>query len=209
VSPTAAGTVDRVPPTRLLLVRHGESTWNADGRWQGHADPPLSDLGRRQAKDAALHLGQVDLIVASDLQRASETASIIAAELGVGPVEVDEALRERAAGPVTGLTREEIDERFPGVRAGTVRPEGMEDDDTIVARAMPALSALEGRGDTVVVVTHGGLIGAVERSCGADHDRIPNLGARVFELDGGRLTAHGPLLLVDAADVTVTAPPET
>ena len=207
--PAAAGTVARMPTTRLLLVRHGQSTWNADGRWQGQADPPLSDLGRHQAKEAARHLGQVDVIVASDLQRASETAEIIAGELGVGPVELDEALRERAAGPVTGLTREEIDERFPGVREGSVRPSGMEDDDAIVARAVPALRALEGRGETVMVVTHGGLIGAVERWCGADHDRIPNLGARIFEVDAGRLTTHGPLLLVDPNDVAVTSPPET
>ena len=49
--------------TRILLVRHGESTWNADGRWQGQADPPLSDLGRSQAAEAAAKVGTVDAIV--------------------------------------------------------------------------------------------------------------------------------------------------
>lgn len=195
-------------PTRILMVRHGQSTWNADGRWQGHADPPLSDLGRQQAKDAARHLGPVDVIASSDLQRASETAAILAEEVGVGPVELSPAYRERAAGVLTGLTREEIDERYPGVRTGTARAEGMEDDEAIVARAVPALLALEGRGEVVIVVSHGGLIGAVERWCGADHDRIPNLGARVFRLQGGQLTPEGPLLLVDPHDVTVTTPPE-
>lgn len=194
---------------RLLLVRHGQSTWNADGRWQGWADPPLTDLGRQQAKDAASRLGEVDLVVASDLARARETAEIIAAELGTGPVEVDDAYRERGAGDWTGLTRAEIDERYPGALAGGERPPGYERDDDVVARALPALLALEGRGDTIVVVSHGGLIGAVERACGADHERIPNLGARAFRLEQGRLTAEGPLLLVDPLDVTVTAPPET
>ncbi len=191
------------------MVRHGQSTWNADGRWQGHADPPLSDLGRQQAKEAARHLGQVDLIVASDLQRARETAQILAEEAGVGPVELDPAYRERDAGVWTGMTRDEIEAAFPGALERRENPPGFEGDAALVERAMPALLALEPRGEVIVVVSHGGLIGAVERSCGVDHSRIPNLGARVFQLEGGELTAHGPLLLVDPHDVTVTAPPET
>ena len=69
---------------RLLLVRHGESTWNAARRWQGWADPPLSDLGRRQAVEAAARLADLDLgdrVVASDLRRAIETAELLAAEV--------------------------------------------------------------------------------------------------------------------------------
>lgn len=198
----------RTLPTRILMVRHGQSTWNADGRWQGQADPPLSDLGRRQAKDAARHLGHVDLIASSDLQRASETAAILAEEVGVGPVELDPAYRERAAGTWTGLTRAQIEAAHPGALAAGDHPDGFEADPVLVDRAVPALLALEGRGEVVVVVSHGGLIGAVERWCGADHDRIPNLGARVFRLQDGVLTAEGPLLLVDPDDVTVTTPPE-
>ena len=57
--------------TRVLLVRHGQSEWNADGRWQGQADPALTDLGRHQALHASRSLGSVDAIVASDLQRAA------------------------------------------------------------------------------------------------------------------------------------------
>src|SRR3546814_14677380 len=68
--------------TRVLLVRHGQSEWNATGRWQGQADPPLTDLGRAQAHHAARSLGVVDAIVASDLQRAADTAPIISGELG-------------------------------------------------------------------------------------------------------------------------------
>src|SRR5690606_34165227 len=96
--------------TRVLLVRHGQSEWNAIGRWQGQADPPLSDLGRLQAREASRALGTVDAVWASDLQRAVETAAIIAGELGVGPVVVDPDLRERDAGEFSGLTRPEIEE---------------------------------------------------------------------------------------------------
>src|SRR3989442_14475718 len=99
---------------RVLLVRHGQSEWNAQGRWQGQADPPLSDLGRAQARAAARSLGSVDAVYASDLQRAAETAVIIAEQLGIGPVILDADLRERDAGDWSGLTREEIHERYPG-----------------------------------------------------------------------------------------------
>lgn len=100
--------------TRVLLVRHGQSEWNADGRWQGQADPPLTDLGRAQAHHAARSLGVVDAIVSSDLQRAAETAAILAGELGVGPVVLDPDLRERDAGEWSGLTRSEIERDWPG-----------------------------------------------------------------------------------------------
>src|SRR5919107_550504 len=69
---------------RLLLVRHGESTWNATGRWQGWADPPLSDLGRAQAEAAAPAAAPVDAVVSSDLRRARETAELMAARVDGG-----------------------------------------------------------------------------------------------------------------------------
>ena len=100
--------------TRVLLIRHGQSEWNADGRWQGQADPPLTDLGRHQALHASRNLGVVDAIVASDLQRATETALIIAGELGVGPLVLEPGLRERDAGEWSGLTRAEIERDWPG-----------------------------------------------------------------------------------------------
>ena len=104
----------RARMTRMLLVRHGQSEWNALGRWQGQADPPLSALGREQARSAVARLGAVDLIVASDLDRALTTAAIMAEGLGVGPVMVEPRLRERSAGEWSGLTRAEIDEQWPG-----------------------------------------------------------------------------------------------
>jgi probable phosphoglycerate mutase len=194
--------------TRLLLVRHGESEWNALGRWQGWADPPLSELGMRQAKVAATAVGSVDAVVASDLQRASATAEIVAAEIGVGPVVVDAALRERTAGPWEGHTRREIEEGWPGFLQSGERPEGYESDESVLARVVPALQTLEAAGDAVLVVTHGGVIGALDRELGETHARTPNLGGRVVEVRDGRLLPGEVILLVDPDDVRVTAPPE-
>lgn len=194
--------------TRLLLVRHGESEWNALGKWQGWSDPPLSSLGRLQAKVAAGAVGSVGAVVASDLRRASETAEIVAGELGVGPVVVDAALRERAAGPWEGHTRAEIEDRWPGWLASGERPEGYESDEHVLDRVLPALAALEAVGESVLAVTHGGVIGAVERHLGLPHNRTPNLGGRIVDVTCGRLAAGDPVLLVDEHDVRVTAPPE-
>lgn len=193
---------------RLLLVRHGESEWNAIGRWQGWADPPLSELGTRQAVVAGRSVGAVDAIVSSDLQRARMTADIIAGELGVGPVVVDAALRERHAGPWTGRTRAEIEAEWPGWLAEGKRPDGYEEDDSLLDRVVPALLTLEGAGETVLIVTHGGVIGAVERSLGETHTRTPNLGGRVVDVVDGRLRSGEALQLIDEHDVHVTAPPE-
>jgi probable phosphoglycerate mutase len=194
--------------TRLLLVRHGESEWNASGKWQGWADPPLTELGQLQAQVAARAVGSVDAIVASDLHRASTTADIIARELGVGPVIVDAALRERAAGAWEGLTRTEIEAEYPGFLADGNRPDGYEDDESVLDRVVPALLTLEAAGEAVLVVTHGGVIGAVDRVLGQTHARTPNLGGRVVDVVDGRLVPGETILLIDVHDVRVTAPPE-
>src|SRR4051794_13855370 len=101
-------------PTEVLLMRHGQSEWNAIGRWQGQADSPLTDLGRAQARAVARSLPPVDAVFASDLSRARETAEIIVSVLGAGSVTVDADLRERDAGAWSGMTREEIHEQYPG-----------------------------------------------------------------------------------------------
>lgn len=189
-------------------MRHGESEWNAIRRWQGWADPPLSELGERQATVAARAVGGVDAVVASDLQRAHRTASIIAHEIGVGPIVVDASLRERDAGPWTGLTRVEIEREWPGYLASGKRPDGYEEDEALLDRVIPSLCTLEGAGEVALVVTHGGVIGAVERWLGAEHLRTPNLGGRVVEIDAGRACLGETLLLVNEHDVHVTAPPE-
>jgi probable phosphoglycerate mutase len=191
--------------TRVLLARHGQSEWNALGRWQGQADPPLSDLGRLQAREAARSIGAVDAVWASDLQRAVETATIIAGEIGVGPVVVDPDLRERDAGEFSGLTRAEIEERFPGYLAAERRPPSWEPDDALLARALGALRRIAAAlpGGDVLVVTHGGLVYTIEAHLGAGFERLANAEGRWLEVDGERLRLGDRLLLADPQDTTV------
>jgi len=197
-----------VPATTVLAVRHGQSTWNADGRWQGHADPPLSPLGVAQARAAVAAIGAIDVVVASDLERARETAIVIADGLGVGPVVVDENLRETDAGPWTGLTRAEIEVGWPGWLADGRRPDGFEAQDEVRRRGRAALAAIDREYPraTVVAITHAGVIRAVERSCGADDGVLPNLGGRYFTVDGDSLSLGERVLLINPDDVAITVP---
>lgn len=192
-------------PTRLLLIRHGQSTWNEDGRWQGRQDPPLTDLGRDQARHAAGRLGAVDAIWCSTLQRAAETARILADELGVGPVVSHDALVERCAGPWEGLTRREVEALSPGYLADGRRPVGWESDDDLAARVLPALESIAEAhdGGEVAVVTHGGVIYRVEDALGAGFERIANLGGRGITWDGRRFALDDRVDLVFGHDVTV------
>jgi len=207
--------------TRLLLVRHGESIWNADGRWQGQADPPLSDRGRQQALDAARTIGAIDGIVTSDLQRASETGAIIARQLGLDQVAAEPRLRERDAGPLSGLTRSEIHEGYPGLlpddpagyRPGDdglpCWPSGWEPDRVLWGRvevALLAIGRLVSDGD-IVVVTHGGVIYAVERHLGGtERARLANLDACWIDVTADRFELGQRLSLVDPADTLVIEP---
>ena len=183
------------PPstTRLLVVRHGESEWNAVGRWQGRADPPLTMEGRRQAAAAARSLGSFDAVVSSPLQRAAETATIIAEHLGIGPVLTEPDLMERDAGEWQGLTRGQIEMDWPGYLEHGKRPPGYEPDAAMLDRVLGALGRVAeraGDGDALVVA-HGGVVYTLEEACGEGWRRIPNLGARWFQLADGHLTA-GP-----------------
>ena len=172
--------------TRLLCIRHAESVWNAQGRWQGQADPPLSDRGRADAAYAAGKLGgSVERIVSSDLVRALETAEIIGRALGMD-VDVDPGLREVDVGEWSGLTREEIEARWPGSvegwRAGTFRPPGSEDPDAFLARVVASLERAAGDTRPALVVTHGGAIGRLERRLGVHPGLpLPRLAGRWFE----------------------------
>lgn len=203
--------------TRLLLVRHGESIWNADGRWQGQADPPLSERGQEQAAAATAAIGTVDVLVTSDLERAADTGAIIGRILGIDPVLVEPRLRERDAGSLSGLTRPEIHEAFPGLLpddpSGFVPgPDGQpawpadwESDDDLWARvevALVALGRLVPDGD-VVAVTHGGVMYAIERRLGApDRGRLSNLGAVWLEVVGDEMTIGPRLDLIDPSTAT-------
>jgi probable phosphoglycerate mutase len=207
------------PPTRrggALLVRHGQSTWNAEQRWQGQADAPLSALGEHQAIAAAAAV--LDLaparVLSSDLARARRTAELLAPPDVA--VEADDVWRERHAGEWTGLTRVEIEERYPGWLDEDRRPPGYEGDDAVLARALPALEALldvpgaaasGGEPPIVLVVTHGGLIGTLERHLHAPWVRVPNLGGRWFHRGDGAdddgIVLGEREVLVDAETVTV------
>ena len=195
--------------TRVLLVRHGQSEWNADGRWQGQADPPLTDLGRAQAHHAARALGVVDAIVASDLSRASETGAILSGELGVGPLVLDPDLRERDAGEWSGLTRAEIDRDWPGYLADEEerrRPPGWEPDEELLARATAALVRIHELvpGGEAIAVTHGGLIYVLEGQFGVPFERLANLGGRwVVVGPEGVVTLGDRVVLIEGDEQTV------
>ncbi|MEY2581301.1 MAG: glucosyl-3-phosphoglycerate phosphatase [Ilumatobacteraceae bacterium] len=192
--------------TDLLVVRHGQSEWNAVGRWQGHADPALTELGRRQAFVAASVIGAVDGIISSDLLRAAETAAIISQQLGVGPVMVDERLRERAAGEWTGLTRVEIDKGWPGWVDEGHRPVGFEDPDSVLERVEAAFETISATttGGSFLVVTHGGVVRALARSHGLDDVPIANLAGLTLRVSESGHVFGERISLLDGEVVTLT-----
>jgi len=141
--------------TTLLLVRHGETDWNADGRLQGHTDRPLSDFGRRQGRQLAGELADEELeaIYASDLARARETAEIVGERLGMAAV-LDWDLREKDWGTWEGLTAVERDRvEFVG--------ESTEAHQERILRALRRI-AEQHPGGRVLVVTHGGSMRRVQ-----------------------------------------------
>ena len=198
---------------RLLLVRHGESTWNALSRWQGQADPPLSPLGERQAEDAAVRLAEIATITAvwaSDLVRAARTAELIAGHLGIARVSEEPRLRERDVGSWSGLTRDEIEERWPGYLASRRSPPDFEGDDELLARTRAGLAAAVDGSDEgeVLVVTHGGVIRTIERSLGAIPERLPNLGGRWLVAESPTDLSLGErVVLLEPEEVTVPRGP--
>jgi len=162
--------------TELLLVRHGQTAWNAAGRWQGHADPVLSDVGRAQARLLAARLRARPIegdapwsgLLASDLRRARETAVILGGILGL-EVELEPRLRELDVGDWAGLTRSEIQGRDPSALRAfesgdpAVRPGGGESRAEIRQRVRDCVRDLGERfsGQRLLVVTHLGVIRAL------------------------------------------------
>ena len=147
--------------------------------------------------------------MASDLERAAETAAIVSGALGVGPIVLDPDLRERDAGVWSGLTRAEIDAGWPGYLSpdGELRrPEGWEPDDELLERATAALGRVHALvpGGEAIVVTHGGLIYVIEASFGAPFTRIGNLGGRWIDVGPHGIERLGDrVVLIDEAEVTV------
>lgn len=155
-----------MPPSRLWLIRHAESVWNATGRWQGQADPPLSELGRQQAALLATRLATLApaAIYTSDLRRCMDTAAPTAAATGLA-ARPRRALREIDVGAWSGLTRAEIEAGYPEewarMLAGVdVRRGGGESTAELAARVreFAAELATNHDGETVVVFSHGGWI---------------------------------------------------
>jgi len=154
--------------TTLLLARHGETDWNRSLRWQGHADQPLNEHGRDQARALAETLADEppSAVYSSDLLRARETAQIVASRLGLAVVPV-RGLREVDVGSWSGLTRDEIELRFPaGYRRWRAREgHGWDDGESYEAMAERVVAALrriaaEQADADILVVTHGGPIRA-------------------------------------------------
>ena len=164
--------------TSVLAIRHGESEWNAVGRWQGQANPPLTDAGMLQAVAAAKVLGTFDGIYASSLQRAADTAAIIAESIGVGPVQLLDDLMENAFGPWQGLTIHEIEEQWPGYLAAHRRPDGAEPTADVLARGLRALRtiAAEHPGQQALVITHAGLMRTLHRELLVNNSRRLKVG---------------------------------
>ena len=188
----------------MLILRHGESEWNALGKWQGQANPPLTIKGQNQAKMAASNLNDTfDLIAASDLTRATETARIIANHQLKTDVSLHSELRERAAGPWEGLTRNEIEIKYPGAISKRLWPDGYEHDETVLKRVLPILHHFASLHEKILVVAHGGLIRALDRSLGPPDLPIPNLGGRWYQI-GASVTYGEHINLVSAnAEINV------
>jgi broad specificity phosphatase PhoE len=170
--------------TTILLARHGETDWNRENRFQGHADPPLNETGRAQAAELAATLANEPLaaLYSSPLRRAFETAQIVAAPHGLEPVSVD-ALREVDVGSWQGLTRAEIEERFPEQFARWLDYEqGWEDGesyDEMGQRVLAALLELAAthEGERILAVSHGGPVRAAYAAAdGIEHSEARRRG---------------------------------
>jgi glucosyl-3-phosphoglycerate phosphatase len=177
---------------RLVMLRHGQSEWNAGNRMQGQLDPQLSELGRDQAVAAAEVLAKRHplLIVTSDLRRAYDTAVVLTERTGSALV-VDERLRETHLGDWQGMTHTEVDAAAPGARVAwrndaTWAPPGGESRVDVARRSLPLIAELvDSQPDwgtdepdrPVLLVAHGGLIAALTaRLLGLAVDSWPVLG---------------------------------
>ncbi|MGO4609038.1 histidine phosphatase family protein [Variovorax sp. 2RAF20] len=178
--------------TDLILIRHGETAWNRELRFQGHADVPLNDIGHEQARRIGLRLAgesAVQHIISSDLMRAQQTAAPAASQLSL-PVVTSAALREQFFGVVEGMRSDEIQNLHPRAweewlefREDHAMPEG-ETAREFHARIIAALGGIAAahRGQHLIVVTHGGVLDMVWRTArglslsGPRRSDIPNAG---------------------------------
>ncbi len=173
--------------TVILLARHGETDWNTERRWQGHADRPLNDVGRDQARELAETLAgrTIDVVYSSDLVRAHETARIVADRLGL-PVELDVGLREVDVGDWSGRAHDEVEsvdpEGFRRWQGGGKGWTGGESYDEMGSRVVDTVLRLaEAHPDeTILIVSHGGSI----RACRAVAEGLSHAGSRMSAVGG-------------------------
>jgi probable phosphoglycerate mutase len=161
-----------MPSTEIILIRHGETEWNLTGRWQGHADSALSARGIAQAQALGERMKgeDVDVVYASDLERALHTSRLVGGPSGWRARSMP-ALRERDLGVLEGLTTDEMKETQPDVYQSFMeggpdyQPPGGESFRQFFDRCSRAIDSLanEHSGQKVVAVTHGGVLGAVFR----------------------------------------------
>jgi len=149
----------------LVLARHGQTSWNALGKLQGHTDIALDETGRQQARSLAGALAPAGIraVWTSDLGRARETGEIVAAALGLDAPRTEPQLRERKFGVFEGLTRDECASRHPehwaAWLAQTGAPPGGEPREEAVARLEGALERIAAREEgPALVVSHGGVM---------------------------------------------------
>jgi probable phosphoglycerate mutase len=158
--------------TRVILVRHGQTEWNDGSRFQGHLDSPLTQAGKLQAESIGRRIAEEEItaIHSSDLGRARHTAELIAAPANL-PVQVDSRLRERSLGVFEGLSRDDIAARYPeetrryysrdphyAVPGGQSTVEHFQ-----IGLACLNEIAARHQGESIVAVTHGGLVQAMFR----------------------------------------------
>ncbi len=209
----------------LLIVRHGQSIWNAEGRWQGQADPPLSAEGETQARTAAQRLASdpggmsFDLVVSSDLGRALRTAELMISTLGVNAdLVVEPGLREYDVGEWSGCTRAEIEAKWPGAlgrwtRGTLTAPPGGEEraalDTRVVTagRRVAAVAAERGAG-RVLAVAHGGVIRALARAAGGPERPIGHLAGYIGTHESGCLFPEEYVDLLDGRTALAGTDPD-
>jgi probable phosphoglycerate mutase len=178
--------------TDLILIRHGETAWNRELRFQGHADVPLNDIGHEQARRLGLRLAGetvVQHIISSDLMRAQQTAAPAASQLSL-PVVTSAGLREQFFGVVEGMRSDEIQSLHPRAweewlefREDHAMPEGetAREFHTRIIAALGSIAAAH-KGQHLIVVTHGGVLDMVWRTArglslsGPRQSDIPNAG---------------------------------
>lgn len=170
-------------PTRIVLVRHGETAWNAAQRIQGHVDEPLNERGRWQAARAGEALRGEGLahVYSSDLARARQTAEALATASGLAAVRTVVALRERDFGIFEGLTYAEVEQRWPeDVRRWRSRepgfaPGGGETPEAFYARCVGSAAEIAARhpGEVVALVAHGGVLDCLYRAATGIDLRAP------------------------------------